>query len=237
MFKEEILENERRREIYRFIEKSPGVHLRHIERSLKMPHSSLEYHLNYMVRRKIVSREKNGRYKRYFVRPLGFDDKRILSALRQKRMREIVLRVLLNRKARYQVLLNALRIPSSTLSLYLKYLVDRNILKRHRIGRENVYTVQDEDRVAKVLISYKSSFVDRLVDKVLNTWMETRFRESRKDNVVEIQEVKVNALTLPRSRNSTQLLSGFCSLASPQIFMGQEEAAQVCCCGVTVTYA
>lgn len=236
MFKEEILENERRREIYRFIEKNPGVHLRHIERSLKMPHSSLEYHLNYMARKKIVSREKNGRYKRYFVRPLDFDDKRILSALRQKRMREIVLRVLLNRKARYQVLLNALRIPSSTLSLYLKYLVDRNILKRHRIGRENVYTVQDEDRVAKVLISYKSSFVDRLVDKVLNTWMETRFRESRKDNVVEIQEVKVNALTPPRSRNSTQLLSEFCSLASPQIFMGQEEAAYICCCSATVTY-
>ncbi len=28
----------------------------------------------------------------------------------------------------------------------------------------------------------------------------------------------------------------FCSLASPQIFMGQEEAAYICCCSATVTY-
>ncbi len=40
-----------------------------------------------------------------------------------------------------------------------------------------------------------------------------------------------------RARNSTQLLSEFCSLASPQIFMGQEEAAYICCCSATVTYA
>lgn len=179
MFKEEILENERRREIYKFIERNPGVHLRELQRTSKMPLSSLEYHLNYMVRKKIILREKDRRYKRYYVRQLDDEDKKTLSALRQKRMREIVLIVLSNKKAEYQVLLNDLRIPPSTLSLYLKYLVDHNILMRHKVGRENIYTVQDEDRIAKVLISYKSSFVDRLVDKALRTWMETKFRKSQ----------------------------------------------------------
>jgi len=179
MFKEEILENERRREIYKFIEKSPGVHLRELQRTLKMPLASLEYHINYMTRKKVVYREKDGRYRRYYVKQLDAKDKKILSALRQKRLREIVLIILSGKKAKYQFLLKVLRVPPSTLSLYLKYLVDHNILERQRIGRENIYTVQDEDRVAKVLMSYKDSFVDRLVDKALSTWMETQFRKSK----------------------------------------------------------
>ncbi len=179
MFKEEILENKRRREIYESIEKNPGIHFRQLQRTLEMPLFSLEYHLSYMVRKKIIIREKAGRFRRFYVKQLEVEDKKILSALRQKRMREIVLIILSNKKAKYQVLLNDLRIPPSTLSPYLKYLVNRNILTRHKVGRENIYTVQDEDRVAKVLISYKSSFVDKLVDKALSTWMETKFRKSK----------------------------------------------------------
>jgi len=179
MFKEEILESERRREIYKFIEKNPGVYLRELQRALKMPLTSLEYHINYMVRKKVILREEDGRYMRYYVKQLNAEDKKMLSALRQKRMREIVLIVLSNKKAKYQTLLDDLHIPRSTLSLYLKYLVDRDILTRHKIGHENIYTVQDEDRIARLLMSYKSSFADRLVDKVLSTWMETKFRKSK----------------------------------------------------------
>jgi len=179
MFKKEVLENERRRRIYKFVEKNPGVHLRELQRTLKIPLSSLEYHLNYMVRKKVIFREKDGRYRRYYVKQLDAEDKKILSALRQKRMREIVFVILSSKKEKYQVLLKHLRIPPSTLSLYLKYLVDRNILKRQRIDHENIYTVQDEDRVAKILMSYKSSFVDKLVDKALSTWVETQFRKSK----------------------------------------------------------
>lgn len=179
MFRKEILESERRREIYKFIEKNPGFHLRGLQRTLKMPLTSLEYHLNYMVRKKVLFREKDGRYRRYYVKQLDVEDKKILSALRQTRMREIVLIILSSKKAKYQALLKHFHIPPSTLSLYLKHLINRNILRRHKIGHENIYTVQDEDRVAKVLMSYKSSFVDRLVDKTLSTWMETQFRKRR----------------------------------------------------------
>ena len=105
MFKEEILENERRREIYKFVEKHPGVHLRELQRRLRMPLASLEYHLNYMTRKKVIYREKDRRYRRYYAKQLDVIDKKILSALRQKRLREIVLIVLSSKKAKYQVLL------------------------------------------------------------------------------------------------------------------------------------
>jgi len=177
MFKDEILENERRRRIYALIEASPGVHLRELQRILNMPLTTLEYHLNYMTRKKILFAETEGHHKRYYTKPLDPEDKKVLAVLRQKRMREIVLVILTNGKAKYQLLVEQLRLSHSTLSSYLKYLVSNNILVKDKIGYENLYTVRDESRVAKVLIAYKPSFLDKLVDNALDIWMETHFRK------------------------------------------------------------
>jgi predicted transcriptional regulator len=179
MFKDEILENERRRRIYSTIETSPGIHLRELQRVLDMPLATLEYHLDYMTRKKIIFGETEGHYKRYYAKPLDSQDKKVLSALRQERMRQIVLIALQNKKVRYQFLSDSLRLPHSTLSLYLKCLVESEILAREKVGYENFYTIRDEDRIVKVLIAYKSSFLDKLVDKALNTWMETQFHKEQ----------------------------------------------------------
>jgi predicted transcriptional regulator len=175
MFKDEILENEKRRKIYALVEASPGIHLRELQRALSIPLTTLDYHLSYMIRKKIIFGETEDHHKRYYTKPFDPEDKKVLVALRQKRMREIVLIVLENGKAKSQLLSERLKLSHSTLSSYLKYLVNRNILSREKIGYENLYTVREEDRVAKVLIAYKPSFLDKLVDRVLDAWMETHF--------------------------------------------------------------
>ena len=179
MFKDEVLENENRRRVYSVIEANPGIHMRELQRVLDMPLTTLEYHLTYMSRKKILFKESDGHYKRYYVRPLDSEDKKILSALRQKRMRDIVFLVLTNKKVKYQFLADYLKLPHSTLSFYLKYLVDNMVLAKEKIGYENIYTVRNEDRVARVLIAYKASFLDKVVDKALNTWMETYSRKTK----------------------------------------------------------
>ena len=179
MFKDEILENERRRKIYALVEASPGIHLRELQRVLNIPLTTLDYHLSYMIRKKIIFGETEDHHKRYYTKPLDPDDKKVLIALRQKRMREIVLIILENRKAKSQLLAERLKLSHSTLSSYLKYLTGRNILAREKIGYENFYTVREEDRVAKVLIAYKPSFLDKLVDRVLDTWMERHFLKEK----------------------------------------------------------
>lgn len=175
MFKDEILENEKRRNIYAVLEKNPGIHLRELQRIVDMPVATLEYHLDYMTRKRIVYAETEGHYRRYYTKPLSAEDKKVLSALRQRKMREIVLIVLTNQKVKYQSLADSLKLPHSTLSFYLKYLVTKDILTREKIGYENLYRVKDEEQVAKVLIAYESSFSDRLVDKALAAFMETSY--------------------------------------------------------------
>jgi DNA-binding transcriptional ArsR family regulator len=196
MFKAEILKNERRRKIYTVIEATPGVHLRELQRILKIPLASLDYHLSYMTRKKIVLSETDGHHKRYYTKPLDAEDNKVFSALRQKRMREIVLSILASKKVNYQLLSCNLKIPPSTLSYYLKYLVDNNVLARDKIGYENIYTIKDEDRVAKVLIAYKSSFSDKLVDKALNTWMEKTFIRRRTMRYEDLNKEEDRPLTV-----------------------------------------
>ncbi len=175
MFKEEILENERRRKIYAAIKKHPGLHIHEIQRVLDIPFSSLQYHLNYMATRSIIIEEKTEHYTRYFSSMLDPEEKRVLLILRQKNLREIVFIILVSKKAKYRFIVEELKKPASTVSFFLKCLVDSNIVERTKIGYENIYTLKNEDSVEKVLIAYQSSLLDALVDKWAATWLDYRF--------------------------------------------------------------
>ena len=179
MFKDEILENERRSKIYATIKKNPGLHIRELQRIIGIPLASLQYHLTYMASRQVIIEEKSEHYTRYYSKPLEPEDKKVLSVLRQKRLREIVILILVSKKAKYQFIVQTLKLTPSTVSLYLKCLLDNDIVERTKIGFENIYTLKDEDKIAKILITYRSSFLDKIVDKWANTWLENRFGKDK----------------------------------------------------------
>lgn len=181
MFKEEILENQRRQKIYATIKKNPGLHIRELQRVLDIPLASLQYHLNYMARRNIIVEEKAEHYTRYYCTPLDPEDKKILSILRQKRIREIVLIILVSKKAKYRFIVEELKMPTSTISFYLKTLMNNDIVSRTKVGYENVYFVKNEDRIAKILIAFQSSLLDTLVDKWAATWLENHFKIEKEE--------------------------------------------------------
>jgi predicted transcriptional regulator len=85
-----------------------------------MPLTTLEYHLSYMARKKILFAETEGHHKRYYTKPLDPEDKKVLAALRQKRMREIVLIILANGKAKYQLLADQLRLVDNALDIWME---------------------------------------------------------------------------------------------------------------------
>ena len=129
-----------------------------------------------MVRHHVIYKEKEGGYTRFFAQQPTDEERKLISALRHEKMREIVSIVLEKKDAKFQDLKDYLNLPSSTLSYYLKYLVDYNILGRQQIGYESVYSIQDL-KVRKALLMAESSFTDRLIDKVLRSFMETDFKK------------------------------------------------------------
>ena len=132
-----------------------------------------------MERKKIIFEEKEGNYTRYYCSPLEPEDKKVLLALRHDKMREVVLLILVKQKIKYHILAESLELPPSTVSFYLKYLVDNQIIVRTKVGYENIYTIKDEDRIAKVLIAYRPSFLDRLTDSAASIWLDARFHKEK----------------------------------------------------------
>jgi predicted transcriptional regulator len=175
MFRDEVLANTTRRQIYETVNKQPGLHLREIERRTEIPLSTLNYHLDFLVRYKLLERETDGHYTRFYAQDVEEDEKKLLTVLRQKTLRNILLELINRERMSYQELLEHLQIPASTLSFYMNKLLEADTVLLHRIGRENFYTIKNEHKVARTLIVYKSSFLDNLVDNVLSTWMERKF--------------------------------------------------------------
>jgi predicted transcriptional regulator len=170
--KEKLLENDHRKAIYNFVKENPGLHLRELQRRLKIPLSTLEYHLDYLERKKILAVKDDRRYCRYFAEKFTPGDKELLSVLRQKRLLEIILQILSEEQVCFKELAQKIMISDSTLSHYLKVLTQKEILIKERIGTETCYKLKSEKKVLTSLFCYKSSFVDKLVDKVLSLFLE-----------------------------------------------------------------
>lgn len=171
------LELESRKRIYECVRNSPGVHFREIQRRTSLPIGVLEYNLNYLVDRSLLSVDKQESFSRYF--PAGQitpEKQRILSALRQEIPRGVILYLMRHPSATHGEILRNFTISGGTLSYHIKKLVSRGVLKLEKVGRESRLTVIDPDKVADLLIIYRRTFLDKLVDDFVAVYVENSGR-------------------------------------------------------------
>lgn len=169
--KEDYLALETRRKIYELISKSPGLHKREIARELNMSLSTIDYHLHYMEKKSLVTAKFDGKYKRYFVAEAKPEDKRILPLLRQETPRRIILFLLEKPRAIHKEICQHVKKAPSTVSFHLKKLIEAGIIEEISLGKEKAYVVKNPEKVIDLLVTYKSTFLDRAVDKFVDTWM------------------------------------------------------------------
>ena len=168
----EALELETRRRIYQHLLRVPGDHMREIGRALEIPMGTLEYHLHYLVRAGLIHTREDPRYTRYFpTGEIGRREKDVLAVIRQEVPRRIAAFLLLNPGANHGEIHAQFQMSASTLSFHLKKLVAAGIAVQEKVGRENRYTVVEPDLVAKVLVTYRASFVDDVVDRFADVWL------------------------------------------------------------------
>lgn len=169
-----VIELEARRRIYDHVVANPGTHLRAIKDELDMPMGQLEYHLHYMEKRGLLDSKEDRYYKRFYPHEMSATDRRVLSAIRQEKPRQIVLIVLNEPGIDHKAIQKQMGIGASSLSFYMKDLIDKQVIEKRREGRRSLYHVMDPDRVVKLLITYRPSFLDKLVDRFLETWLEVQ---------------------------------------------------------------
>jgi predicted transcriptional regulator len=170
---EKALELEARKIIYDFVVSSPGTHLREVQRQVNLPLGTVEYHLKYLVEREMLVEKADGNYKRYYpVGLYGSVDKQLLSLLRQEIPRRVVMKLLLNPGINFKVLSEGFPVSASTLSYHLSKLLEGDVVRKVKKGRESLYYVNNQEEVAKVLLTHRKSFLDSLVESFANLWEE-----------------------------------------------------------------
>ncbi len=165
-------ELEVRRRIYQYIFENPGVHYREISRNLGMPFGSLDYHLSYLSKHGMITVLKDGGFTRYYAKKeVDARKKSLLSVLRHELPRAIVLFLMKKGAARHKEITEAFNVSGATISYHLGRMVEKGILGMEIRGREHIYTVENPEMVADILITYRRSFGDGLVDSFVRSWI------------------------------------------------------------------
>lgn len=167
-----VLDLEARRKIVDFVRENPGLHMRELASRLDMAVSTLEYHGYQLVKHgHLVTRESAG-FKAYYPGE-GMDrrDKDILYLVRHEMPRRICSHVLLNPGTTPKDVREALGMSAPTLSFHLNKLRAANVLREEPAGRTKLLFVNDPERVANVMVTYRKSFLDDAVDRFAAAWL------------------------------------------------------------------
>ena len=168
---EEILALSRRRTIFEHISRFPGTYLREMERALTLSVGDLQYHLHRLEKANLISAHEEGRRKRYFVNDeVRYIDREILSQVRMKTPRRIIVFLLLNPDSCFKDILAEFNFTKGALSFHLKRLLKAGLLVKGKRERETIYKVADEERIGQLLISYRSSMMDDTLDSFIDLW-------------------------------------------------------------------
>lgn len=163
---------ETRRRVFQLIRERPGTYMREIERELDMQPGVLQYNLRVLEEMKLITSEGDGFRKRYFVvSDVSITERRVLSVLRQETPRRIVIYLLQHPGATSDELLSQFSFSRSALSFHMKRLTAAGLVRAERTGRASSYSIIDPDMVARVIITYRTTFIDRLVDSFVESWL------------------------------------------------------------------
>ncbi len=172
---ERVLDLAARRRIVEHVREHPGMHLRALAESLTMPVSTLEYHCYHLTKHGHLSVRDEGAFKAFYpAEGLDRRDKDILYLVRHEAPRRICAFLLLNPGATPAELKPATGLSGPTLSFHLNKLRKAMLLREEPMGRTKRLYVEDSERVATVLVTYRRSFVDDAVDRFSAAWMALR---------------------------------------------------------------
>jgi predicted transcriptional regulator len=168
---QKILELNVRRRIYEIVNKYAGSHYREIERKSRLSTGSVQYHLAYLVRHGLIKEEKVGNNLRYFPKEFKSANTKLLGLLRQSSIRRIILCILTYKNCSHEQIVEFVGLSSSTVSWHVKKLEENHIISFIKDGRIKNYTILiDENEIMNLLIIYKETFFDTLVDRAIEMW-------------------------------------------------------------------
>lgn len=170
------LQLDTRRKIYSEIRKSPGLHFRELQRRVSMATGALQYHVDYLEKHSLIKSERVENTKRFFAMQAKRieGEEQIMPFLRQEKTRHMLIAMLSSRKNTIRNIARKTQTPYSTASRLLDKIVEAGIASKVRKKKQINYTLQSPEAIAQMLVAYRKSFFDDLVDNFVESWQELK---------------------------------------------------------------
>ena len=153
---------------------------------MKIPKTTLNYHLIILEKRELISKKTESCYVRYYTKnKMGERERELISLFRNETIRHIIAVFFWQVATSKIELSDFLEKHPNTIDYYLKKLLDADIImpatkgdnvvispngtiiERTAIGREVIYTLKDVRFIWAVLIAYQNSYLDETVNLIL----------------------------------------------------------------------
>jgi predicted transcriptional regulator len=163
-----------RKKMYGIIYGRPGIHFRELERETGFASGTVQYHLGEMVRSGLLTEVKEGHYTRYYIAqmPLSPQDKKLMSALRRELPRGMILFILEHPGCENREIARRFVVSAPTITYHLKRLLAAGVVKAEGDTRMQRYSLVDRTRAVEVMLAYRKSFVDSMIDAFLDGWLK-----------------------------------------------------------------
>ena len=158
--------------IFSTIIQNPGLHFREIQRRVDIATGALQYHVDYLKKKHLIYEKKEGKFSRFYAHQEEKIDEKLMNLLRQDQVRQIVLFLLTKRRATIKTIVNEMNISASTTKFHLKKLLDREVVIEKEQQGKTFYSLKEKEPIMVLLINYKESFLDALVDSFVDIWEE-----------------------------------------------------------------
>ena len=162
--------------IYSTISKNPGLHFREVQRRTEIATGALQYHIDYLQKKHLVRSEKDGKFSRFYAVRGEEVDTELMSLLRQESVRRIVLFLMKRRRATLPQISKEVSLSASTTSFHMQKLVQSEMIVQKNYGKKTYFSLKDKDRILELLLTYKKSFLDEVVDNFVDLWEEELVR-------------------------------------------------------------
>src|SRR5437588_11170831 len=180
---EDILAVQTRKDLYDFVRRNPGFHLRELARALNLSITLTDYHLRFLERHDLITSSMDGEYKRFYPRStpgladphpaLTAADRQVLGFLRQPVPLRVMNFVMEREDATHKMILEQVPVSPSTLCHHLKKMQAAGIIDRAE-SKDRGYRILNPKSVARLMATYELASTDQ-VDTSIRVWGEFRF--------------------------------------------------------------
>ena len=141
--------------------------MREMQKALGIGTGVLEYHLDFLVKNGLLTTYMDGRKRRYYsAKNVSAPQKKLLSFLRQRNSRRILTLSLQPEGTDITEITEECGISKSTAMSGIRLLIREGLLKK----RNERYLAENPKELMKILITYRESYLDDVVDRFVDSF-------------------------------------------------------------------